>query len=162
MPAKKFGDFGTLLFCAALVGRLLLLKKHSMLWGIPYVGGESPDTPKDAVSIMTIHKSKGLEFPNVFVAGVCTGLLPHYLTNKKEWDEELRLLYVAMTRAKNWLCLSSYDRDESQYQCGRSQFLGYIPCSLLESIDTLHHTPIPSRLEERGGSTTYQRTFKIC
>ena len=122
--------------------------------GIPYVGGESPDTPKDAVSIMTIHKSKGLEFPNVFVAGVCTGLLPHYLTNKKEWDEELRLLYVAMTRAKNWLCLSSYDRDESQYQCGRSQFLGYIPCSLLESIDTLHHTPIPSRLEERGGSTT--------
>ena len=122
--------------------------------GIPYVGGESPDTPKDAVSIMTIHKSKGLEFPNVFVAGVCTGLLPHYLTNKKEWDEELRLLYVAMTRAKNWLCLSSYDRDESQYQRGRSQFLGYIPCSLLESIDTLHHTPIPSRLEERGGSTT--------
>ena len=117
--------------------------------GIPYVVGESPDTPKDAVSIMTIHKSKGLEFPNVFVSGVCTGLLPHYLANEKEWDEELRLLYVAMTRAKNWLCLSSYDRDESQYKRGQSQFLGYIPCSLLESIDTLHHTPIPSRPEEK-------------
>ena len=118
--------------------------------GIPYVVGESSDNPEDAVSIMTIHKSKGLEFPNVFVAGVCTGLLPHYLTNQKEWDEELRLLYVAMTRAKNWLCLSSYDRDESQYQCGRSQFLDYIPQNLFESItNTLHHTSIPPRPEKR-------------
>ena len=118
--------------------------------GIPFhVVGESTDV----VSIMTIHKSKGLEFSNVFVAGVCKGLLPHYLANEKEWDEELRLLYVAMTRAKNWLCLSSYDSDESQRECGPSQFLDYIPPSLLESIDTLHHTPIPSKLEERGAST---------
>ena len=120
------------------------------VFGIPYVVGESSDNPEDAVSIMTIHKSKGLEFPNVFVAGVCTGLLPHYLTNQKEWDEELRLLYVAMTRAKNWLCLSSYDRDESQYQCGQSQFLDYIPQNLFESItNTLHHTSIPPRPEKR-------------
>ena len=118
-----------------------------------HVVGESTDAPEDAVSIMTIHKSKGLEFPNVFVAGVCTGLLPHYHANEKEWDEELRLLYVAMTRAKNWLCLSAYDSDESQYKRGQSQFLDYIPQSLLESIDTLHHTPIPSRPEEREGST---------
>ena len=122
--------------------------------GIPFhVVGESTDTSEDVVSIMTIHKSKGLEFSNVFVAGVCKGLLPHYLANEKEWDEELRLLYVAMTRAKNWLCLSSYDSDESQRECGPSQFLDYIPPSLLESIDTLHHTPIPSKLEERGAST---------
>ena len=122
--------------------------------GIPFhVFGEFTDTSEDVVSIMTIHKSKGLEFSNVFVAGVCKGLLPHYLANKKEWDEELRLLYVAMTRAKNWLCLSSYDSDESQYERGPSQFLGYIPCSLLESIDTLHHTSIPSRPEEKGVST---------
>ena len=118
-----------------------------------HVVGESTDTPEDTVSIMTIHKSKGLEFSNVFVAGVCKDLLPHYLANKKEWAEELRLLYVAMTRAQNWLCLSSYDSDESQYKRGQSQFLDYIPQSLLESIDTLHHTPIPSRPEEREGST---------
>ena len=116
---------------------------------IPFHVGESSDTRKNAVFIMTIHKSKGLEFPNVFVAGVCTGLLPHYRANEKEWDEELRLLYVAMTRAENWLCLSSYDRDESQYQRGKSPFLGYIPPSLLESMNTLHHTPIPSKPEER-------------
>ena len=109
---------------------------------IPFHVGEFIDPSKDAVSIMTIHKSKGLEFPNVFVAGVCKGLLPHQLANEKEWDEELRLLYVAMTRAKNWLCLSSYDT--------KSRFLQYIPPSLLES---LHHTSIPSRPEERGGST---------
>ena len=90
--------------------------------------GESSDTPDNAVSIMTIHKSKGLEFPNVFVVGVCTDLLPHYFANEKGWDEELRLLYVAMTRAKNWLCLSSYD--ESQHERGKSQFLDYIPRSL--------------------------------
>ena len=127
-----------------LVGRLLLLKRHSRLQEFRFMWlGESTDTSEDVVSIMTIHKSKGLEFPNVFVAGVCKDLLPHYLANKKEWAEELRLLYVAMTRAKNWLCLSSYDSDESQYKRGQSQFLDYIPQSLLESIDTLHHTPIP-------------------
>ena len=117
-----------------------------------HVVGKSPDTPKDTVSIMTIHKSKGLEFPNVFVCGVCTDLLPHYFASGKEWDEELRLLYVAMTRAKNWLCLSSYDSDESQHERGKSQFLDYVPRSLLESINTLHHTPIPSRPQE-GVST---------
>ena len=117
--------------------------------GIPFhVVGEFTDTPEDVVSIMTIHKSKGLEFPNVFVAGVCTGLLPHYHANKKKWDEELRLLYVAMTRAKNWLCLSSYDSDEFQHECGKSQFLDYIPERLLENVETLGHTPIPPIPEE--------------
>lgn len=111
--------------------------------------GESIDPSKDVVSIMTIHKSKGLEFPNVFVTGVCTGLLPHYRANEKEWDEELRLLYVAMTRAKNWLCLSSYDSDDSQFQRKPSQFLDYIPPNSLESVNTLHHTSIPPTPEER-------------
>ena len=121
--------------------------------GIPFdVVGESSDMDDNVVSIMTIHKSKGLEFPNVFVSGVCTGLLPHYSANEKEWDEELRLLYVAMTRAQNWLCLSSYDSDESQHERGKSQFLDYIPRSLLESINTLHHTPIPPKPEERIAS----------
>ena len=115
-----------------------------------HVVGESSNTRKNAVSIMTIHKSKGLEFSNVFVVGVCKDLLPHYFANEKEWDEELRLLYVAMTRAKNWLCLSSYDSDESQHERGPSQFLDYIPQNLFESItNTLHHTPIPPRPEER-------------
>ena len=83
---------------------------------------DSSDRGTIGVSLMTIHKSKGLEFPNVFVAGICKDLLPNYYNRyEKDWDEELRLLYVAMTRAKNWLCLSSYEKDD-QFQRGRSPF----------------------------------------
>ena len=102
------------------------------------------EQPEHTVSLMTIHKSKGLEFPNVFVVGICQGLLPNYYNrNEKDWDEEIRLLYVAMTRAENWLCLSSYDYDE--YERGQSPFFerGYISSSLLESVETLENTPIP-------------------
>ena len=99
------------------------------------------------ISIMTIHKSKGLEFPNVFVTGICQDLLPHYYnSDEKNWGEELRLLYVAMTRAKNWLCLSSYEEEgKFQRKRGRSPFLerGYIPSSLLESVETLENVLIP-------------------
>ena len=111
---------------------------------------KSSDRDAHGVSIMTIHKSKGLEFPNVFVVGVCKDLLPNYYSrDEKDWGEELRLLYVAMTRAKNWLCLSSYDYDE--YRRGQSPFLerGYIAASLLESVETLNKTdtpPIPEQM----------------
>ena len=102
------------------------------------------------VSLMTIHSSKGLEFPNVFVVGVCKDLLPNYYSRAEEdWGEELRLLYVAMTRAKNWLCLSSYDYYQ-KYERGQSPFLerGYIPSSLLESVETLKKTNTPPIPEE--------------
>ena len=83
--------------------------------------------------IMTMHKSKGLEFSNVFVTGICKDLLPFYYSrDEKDWPEELRLLYVAMTRAKNWLCLSSYEIEVgSQHVRGQSPFLrnDYIPPS---------------------------------
>ena len=119
-------------------------------FGIPFHEvKKSSDRDAHGVSLMTIHKSKGLEFPNVFVVGVCKNLLPHYYNrHEKDWDEELRLLYVAMTRAKNWLCLSSYDYDE--YKRGRSPFLerGYISASLLEPIETLKKTDTPPIPEE--------------
>ena len=109
--------------------------------------GDSLDGPATSISMMTIHKSKGLEFPNVFVTGICQDLLPHYYnSDEKDWGEELRLLYVAMTRAKNWLCLSSYEEEgEFQRKRGRSPFLerGYIPSSLLESVETLESVRIP-------------------
>ena len=116
--------------------------------GIQYhTVGNSLDVPAIGISIMTIHKSKGLEFSNVFVTGICQDLLPHYYnSDEKDWGEELRLLYVAMTRAKNWLCLSSYEEEgEFQRKRGRSPFLerGYIPSSLLESVETLESVRIP-------------------
>ena len=105
------------------------------------------DAAAKGVSLMTIYSAKGLEFPNVFVAGVCSGLLPHFNSKKENWDEELRLLYVAMTRAENWLCLSSYEED-AKFPRGRSPFLAYIPLSLLEIVETLDNIPIPPHPEE--------------
>ena len=60
---------------------------------------------EDRVKVMTCHKSKGLEFKVVFVAGVNEGLLPHAKSGNEA--EERRLLYVGMTRAENQLFLSS-------------------------------------------------------
>lgn len=64
---------------------------------------------KDApVKLMTIHLAKGLEFDDVYIAGVDDGVLPHHRSFFKEEDieEERRLMYVAMTRAKENLTLS--------------------------------------------------------
>ena len=110
--------------------------------------------PKCTVFLMTIHKSKGLEFPNVFVSGVCSGLLPLY-KSKKDWDEELRLLYVAMTRAENWLCLSSYEPH------GRSEFLSYIPSSLLKTIETRDNIRIPPKPEKMERPVTKESSDNV-
>jgi DNA helicase-2/ATP-dependent DNA helicase PcrA len=72
----------------------------------------------DKVALMTIHKAKGLEFPVVFVAGMSNGLLPHRKAIQYEEgeivpesiEEERRLCYVAMTRAKDRLYLSSVEQ----------------------------------------------------
>jgi DNA helicase-2/ATP-dependent DNA helicase PcrA len=64
-----------------------------------------------AVSLMTIHSAKGLEFPVVFIAGLEEGLLPYFKAKlPEEVAEERRLLYVGMTRAKKILCLTGAKR----------------------------------------------------
>ena len=107
--------------------------------------GISPDN----VPVMTIHGAKGLEFPNVFVAGVCKGLLP-FAGN--EQNEERRLLYVAMTRAQNWLCLSSYEGNAGLNANGRSPFLDEIPQNLLEPTQSLRDSHIPPKPTKSNGT----------
>lgn len=63
---------------------------------------------KEAVRLMTVHSAKGLEFKIVFIVGLEQGLFPHinHLSSKEEQEEERRLFYVALTRAKEKLFLS--------------------------------------------------------
>ena len=67
---------------------------------------------------MTIHQAKGLEFEYVIILGLEEGTLPkHKLMTKKESDEERRLMFVAITRAKSKLILSYSKRNhENRYQ----------------------------------------------
>jgi len=96
---------------------------------------------KAAVSLLTIHNAKGLEFPNVFLAGMEEGLFPHSrsLTSAAAMEEERRLCYVGMTRAEKRLYLTSarYRRRFGGGQpevCLPSRFLKEVPASLCERL----------------------------
>lgn len=82
--------------------------------------GFNDEDNKNKVSLMTIHKAKGLEFPVVFVVGVSNGLLPHKKSDNI--NEERRLLYVATTRAEKELFISSVEYYYDKY-LGVSDFL---------------------------------------
>lgn len=91
--------------------------------------GASVDTYRpetETVTIMTLHASKGLEFPCVFIAGCEDGLLPYSLikSQKTDYEEEKRLLYVGMTRAKRHLILS---HAEKRFIFGRELYLERSP-----------------------------------
>ncbi len=78
------------------------------------------------VVLSTMHASKGLEFEAVFVCGLIEGIIPHDLSKTpSEIEEERRLFYVAVTRAKNYLFLSSYT---TRYEktVDRTRFLSFL------------------------------------
>ena len=77
----------------------------------------------NTVKLMTIHKSKGLEFPVVFISGVSDGLLPH--KRNSNIDDEKRLFYVGITRAEKELYLTSSRSYNGKEYC-LSPFISYI------------------------------------
>ncbi|MGE5542488.1 MAG: ATP-dependent helicase [Bacillota bacterium] len=100
---------------------------------------DSYDDTRETVSMMSLHTAKGLEFPVVFIAGMEEGLFPHMraIGDEDELEEERRLCYVGMTRAKDLLYLTGA-RDRMMYgemmPCIESRFIKEIPARLLSKV----------------------------
>jgi len=101
---------------------------------------EELETPADVLSLMTIHAAKGLEFPIVFIVGLEEGVFPHSrsLGNPRELEEERRLCYVGLTRAKEKVYMT-FALSRTSFGMTQvnppSRFLGEIPEHLLEISD---------------------------
>ena len=106
---------------------------------------------KGKVNLMTIHASKGLEFPVVFIAGAEEGLIPHARSveeNDGNVEEERRLFYVAITRARDKLFITACRKRRHQQmtvETEPSRFLDEIPANLVE-----YHEPKQLTEEETG------------
>ena len=98
---------------------------------------DSMEESPDYVMLMTLHSSKGLEFPNVFIAGMEEGVFPSYrsLEDEERLEEERRLCYVGITRARKRLFLSRAESRMTYAQANYnppSRFLDEIPKRLIE------------------------------
>ena len=109
-----------------------------------------------AVTLMTLHNAKGLEYPAVFLTGLEDGVFPHMraLGDPKELEEERRLCYVGITRAEERLYLTrAWSRNmwgQTNYN-GASRFLGEIPDHLLTKAKRVRRS---ATMEARQPTTT--------
>jgi len=124
---------------------------------------DSLDENSDYVVLMTLHSAKGLEFPNVYLAGMEDGLFPSYMSitsddATNELEEERRLAYVGITRAKEHLTITSARsrmvRGETQFN-RVSRFVKEIPRHLLGG-----EIYEPKTAEEPVQDNAYQRAKK--
>lgn len=109
----------------------------------------------NAVTLMTIHSAKGLEFTNVFIAGLEEGVLPHQnaLDDFAAVEEERRLMYVAVTRAQKNLTLTYCRRNRYKdfLPAQESRFISEIPLNCKEFVDYINKIPI------KNLSTTFEK-----
>jgi DNA helicase-2/ATP-dependent DNA helicase PcrA len=111
---------------------------------------------KSKVSLMTIHAAKGLEFPVVFIAGAEDGIIPHERSmedlsegDAEPLEEERRLFYVAITRARDKLYITSCKKRKHRHdiiECSPSPFLDEIPQNL-----TVYHKEEKELSPEQAG-----------
>ena len=132
------------------------LERMALVSGIDEMEDEA------SVTLMTVHTSKGLEFPVVFVVGLEESLFPsirNFMEDEKEIEEERRLCYVAVTRAKERLYLTCAGRRMTYGKTTYnpvSRFIKEIPMDLLECVTPVHQTapskdPEISRMERMSG-----------
>lgn len=136
---------------------------------------DTQETPEERVTLMTVHAAKGLEFSNVFIVGAEEELFPSAMSSGslQEIEEERRLMYVAITRAKNF-CMISYAssrfRNGQTVTCSPSRFIRDIDPQYLHlcsgtSIDQHRFNPIDkykaSFHSRTYTSTTQQRKTQI-
>ncbi|VAW27833.1 ATP-dependent DNA helicase UvrD/PcrA [hydrothermal vent metagenome] len=121
-----------------------------------FTDADKDDDDNDKVSLMTIHAAKGLEFPFVFIVGLEENLFPSVqsISTRTDLEEERRLFYVALTRAKKKVTLSYA---ESRYRWGQFSFSE--PSRFLEEIDENlldipHKTALKTAPSGNGSSDT--------
>ncbi len=134
-----------------------------------YTDLDSHDPDEDAVVMMTMHSAKGLEFPAVFVVGMEEGIFPgmRSIGDMEEMEEERRLCYVALTRAKERLYLTCAGQ---RMLFGRtsnnrpSRFAGEIPAELLEQSGRSYLDPTPTgdwdEFDQRPQLSTYREPYR--
>ncbi len=102
---------------------------------------------EELVTLMSLHNAKGLEFKHVFICGLEEGLLPHAssLHDQDELEEERRLFYVGLTRARETVVLSTA-RGRQQYDrfqwVQASRFLGELPEEIMMHVEGPEALPI--------------------
>ena len=124
-------------------------------------GEGQADEHEDSVQLMTLHAAKGLEFPSVFLCGMEEGLFPHQrsLESHSQLEEERRLCYVGMTRAKQRLCLTNAESRRLHRQETfplPSRFLREVPSELVEEVRLGGHRTRPHRTPG-GGARPWAR-----
>ncbi|MDD5240883.1 MAG: 3'-5' exonuclease [Sulfuricella sp.] len=121
-------------------------------------GEHQAEAGSDALQMMTVHAAKGLEFHAVFLSGLEEGLFPHDNARNEAdgLEEERRLMYVAITRARRrlYLSLAQSRMLHGQFRYGlASRFLNEIPEGLLKRIN-----PAPKAHYPSSGDSGYQRS----
>lgn len=128
-------------------------------------GDNQADSHQDAVQMMTIHTAKGLEFPQVFLAGVEEGMFPSQMTNDEpgRMEEERRLCYVGMTRAMQKLTIS-YAESRRLYGQDKyhtvSRFVKEIPSECIEEVRlrTTVSRPMQNRFQPATSHSAFEST----
>ncbi|MDO4863232.1 MAG: 3'-5' exonuclease [Ruminococcus sp.] len=129
-----------------------------------YTEADRDDGSEDRVTLMTIHSAKGLEYDNVYITGLEEGIFPssRSIDSEEDTEEERRLAYVAITRARAKLILTSASRrmlfGQTQHNV-TSRFIKEIGRDMIDKTDNA--AAVKSRMEESDNSVTEVRSSSL-